>query len=343
MSQGLTARIPVFLLTGFLGSGKTTLLAALLGQPAFAQTAVLINEVGEVGLDQRLVGAMAMAAPTLLAGGCVCCTVRGDLAAALEDLYWQRLERRIPRFERVIIETTGLAHPLPLIETLDAEGIVAERYRLAAVLSTADAVQGAAQLERHPECHAQASLADRLIITRTDQAAPEAVENLHERLRAINPVATIIERSASMPVPEGLLDDAVGRVASALSAGLSAPASRVSGRPISPVSPGRAFAHAAIDSFTLRPDGVWPVEVLEQTLRRLIERLGDGLLRLKGIVATDRGDQVVQVATGLLHPLLPAPEGRGERALVVIVEGVSRSRVIGLLAQTLPIQASQRS
>ncbi len=377
------------ILTGFLGSGKTTLLAGALGQsatspdglpfdqptpPVLVNTALLINEVGAVGVDQRLVGGLATTAPMVIAGGCVCCNVRGDLAAALEDLYWARLERRIPRFERVVIETTGLAHPLPLIETIDGEGIVAERYRLAAVLCTIDAQAGMRQLERHPECRAQAVFADRLLITRTDLAAPGVVEALRERLRSLNATASIgvhfwkmpadscffseevdfsessVERSASgMPIRtrEGGM---VPPLEPAIDGADDAP--RI-GRPIGPVTTGRALAHAAIDTFIVQiAEGVAAERVM-QALEALVAVHGDDILRVKGIIVCDSGPIVFQVAAGVCSspqplpvPVPPEAEAASpgspdaDNRLVIITTGIRRSALLATLEAALPGQTS---
>ena len=197
MSTLISERIPVLLLTGFLGSGKTTLLRALLAQPAMADSAVLINELGAQGLDHQLAWGSTgnTGNATLLSNGCVCCTVRDDLLAVMEDLYWARLQRRMPRFVRLVIETTGLADPLPIIEALQQPGLVSERYVLQAVLCTADATQGLGQLQRHPESLSQAALADVLLLTKTDllpahEADPQ-FSALQQRLQRINPSAAL--------------------------------------------------------------------------------------------------------------------------------------------------------
>ena len=197
MSTPISERIPVLLLTGFLGSGKTTLLRALLAQPAMADSAVLINELGAQGLDHQLAWGSTgnTGNTTLLANGCVCCTVRDDLLAVMEDLYWARLQRRMPRFVRLVIETTGLADPLPIIEALQQPGLVSERYVLHAVLCTADATQGLRQLQAHPESLSQAALADVLLLTKVDQLPAQASDpqltHLQQRLRRINPSAAL--------------------------------------------------------------------------------------------------------------------------------------------------------
>jgi G3E family GTPase len=154
-SRALPKRIPVIVLTGFLGSGKTTLLRRLLTYPSWQSTAVLVNEVGEIGLDHNLMW-NANGTTLVMENGCICCSVRDDLVEALEGLFWKRLQRQVPRFESVVIETTGIAAPAAIIELIFNHPLIAERYRLDSVLCTADAVLGQGQLQQHPESRAQA-------------------------------------------------------------------------------------------------------------------------------------------------------------------------------------------
>jgi hypothetical protein len=154
------APLPVSILTGFLGSGKTTLLRYLLGRPGMAQTAVIVNEFGEIGLDHLLVEKIDDNA-VLLNSGCLCCTVRGDLVEAMRRLFKQRVRREIPPFERLVIETTGLADPAPVLQTMMSDPLIASRFRLDGVVTTVDGLLGDASLERHLESVKQAAVADR--------------------------------------------------------------------------------------------------------------------------------------------------------------------------------------
>jgi G3E family GTPase len=183
--------IPVFVITGFLGSGKTTLLNRLLRHPGMADSAVIVNEFGEVGIDHLLVES-ALEGAVLLASGCLCCTVRGDLVDTLGDLAARRDTGEVPEFARVVIETTGLADPAPVLQTLMGEPTVTARYRLAGVITTVDAVHGAGQLDEHGEALKQAAVADVVVLTKTDVAPPEAVAALDARLRRISPGAPIL-------------------------------------------------------------------------------------------------------------------------------------------------------
>ncbi len=161
--------IPVTLLTGFLGSGKTTVLNHVLKQPDMAATAVIVNEFGEIGLDHLLVERSSEDV-VLLNSGCLCCTVRGDIVDTLTNLFVDRVKGKVPYFTRVAIETTGLADPAPILHTLMTDPIVAARYMLDGVVTTVDAVNGAASLDRQPEAVKQAAVADRLLLTKSDLA-----------------------------------------------------------------------------------------------------------------------------------------------------------------------------
>jgi G3E family GTPase len=184
------ARAPVSLITGFLGSGKTTLLNRLLADPGMARSLVLINEFGAVGLDHHFVAAKD-GDIVLLQSGCLCCTIKGELETQLRDIARRRQAAAIPPFDRVLIETTGLADPAPIMSLLLAHPFVSHDYRLDAVVATVDAVHGGRQLDAQPESVKQAALADRLVLTKTDIAAPDAAAALEARLAALNPAAPI--------------------------------------------------------------------------------------------------------------------------------------------------------
>src|SRR4029077_18526454 len=178
--------IPVTLLTGFLGSGKTTVLNHVLTQSEIVATAVIVNEFGEIGLDPLLVERSSEDV-VLLNSGCLCCTVRGDIVDTLTNLFVDRLKGKVPFFTRVAIETTGLADPAPILHTLMTDPIVAARYVLDGVVTTVDAVNGTATLDRQPEAIKQAAVADRLLLTKTDIAEPGARQAIEARLKELNP------------------------------------------------------------------------------------------------------------------------------------------------------------
>lgn len=184
-----TPQIPVTLLTGFLGSGKTTVLNHLVQQPALARTLVIINEFGEVGLDHLLISRVADDTVVEMSSGCLCCTMRGDLVSTLKDAHWRFARAGERQFDRVVIETTGLADPAPIIHTLTSVDVIARRYRLDGVVTTLDLTNADQTLDAQPEALKQAAMADCLLLTKADLAAPAAVAALERRLHAINPAA----------------------------------------------------------------------------------------------------------------------------------------------------------
>jgi G3E family GTPase len=184
-------QIPILLLTGFLGSGKTTLLARWLKAPEFAGAMVIVNELGEVGLDHRLVEA-ASDVPLLLENGCACCAAQEDLLDTLERLFWDRLHRRISRFEWVLIETTGMADPLPVIDAIGRHALLGERFRIAGIVTALDAKRGLERLTTFPECRNQLLSANAVIITKTDLASAGEVANVRERLPDLAPHAKVL-------------------------------------------------------------------------------------------------------------------------------------------------------
>jgi G3E family GTPase len=186
------ARIPIFVLTGFLGSGKTSLLNTLLKDPAFRDTAVIVNEFGDIGLDHLLV-ASAKENTVLLDAGCLCCAMIDSLKETLADLFHRRARSDLPMFQRVIIETTGLADPVPILHQLTRDPLVSHSYRLRGVLCTIDALFGEDQLSRHAEAMAQAAVADWLIVTKADLRGGPWPAARRRLLRSLNSSATIQE------------------------------------------------------------------------------------------------------------------------------------------------------
>lgn len=190
------AKTPVFLVTGFLGSGKTTLIGRLLRHPGMGETAVIVNEIGEVPLDHHLLRRVDERT-VVMASGCVCCTLRGDLADELRDLLSRRERGEIPPFHRVVVETTGLADPAPIVYTLLSEPVVRHHYELDSVVATVDAVHGL----RLQESVKQAAVADTLVVTKVDVADPGPVE---DELRRLNPAAELVEAAFGEVEPERL-------------------------------------------------------------------------------------------------------------------------------------------
>jgi G3E family GTPase len=313
------ALTPVNIVTGFLGSGKTTLLQRLLRAPELSDTAVLVNEFGEVGLDHHLLRQVAEGA-LLLENGCLCCAVRGDLQRALRDLLSLRGRDAIPAFSRVAIETSGLADPVPIAYTLLSEPVLRHHFRLSGIVATVDAVNGAAQLADFPEAVKQAAVADRLIVTKSDIAAAEAVTALRARLRALNASAEIL-LSTEADGPRLLIDDiydAEGR-------------SREAGHWRVP-DPERHDHTHGVRSFAVAFDrpldwtafGVWAT--------MLLHRHGAEVLRLKGLlnVAGVPTPVLINGVQHIVHPPshLPAwPDADRRSRLIFIVRGLDHVRL----------------
>lgn len=187
----MIARIPIYLLTGFLGSGKTTLLKRWLQQPLLQNAALIVNEIGAVGLDHTTLG-YASEASTLLADACVCCTGLPGLHEALENLFWARLHRSMPRFDAVVIETTGLADPAALVASLKTQPFVSERYCLAGIVTTLGAPTAQETMAQFAEARAQLDAAGAIVVTKTDLVVREDLDALLERLQRSNPAARVL-------------------------------------------------------------------------------------------------------------------------------------------------------
>ena len=198
--------LPVSVITGFLGSGKTTLLNRLIQHPDMAKTAVLINEFGEIGIDNMLVEHVDDNV-VLMSSGCLCCTIKSDLVDTMKDLYKRRAKQEIPDFDRMVIETTGLADPAPILHTLMSDPFLMGRYRLDGVISTADAMLAMGTMEQHHEAVKQAAVADRIVVTKVDLADDAAIGALEARLRDLNPAAHI-HRAAQGEIEPKLLFNA---------------------------------------------------------------------------------------------------------------------------------------
>lgn len=308
------APLPVSVLTGFLGSGKTTVLRHLLEQADMANTAVIVNEFGEIGLDHMLVE-NAKEDTILLNSGCLCCTVRGDLVETMRKLFKQRVRHEIPPFDRVVIETTGLADPAPILQTLMNDPFLVERFRLDGVIATVDAANGGNTLDNHFESVKQAAVADRLLMTKTDVAEPKSAEALTERLKNLNPAAPIL------PVSQGQIE-----AAALFNAGLYDPTTKtldVQGWLKTQAyedALGREHGHdhghahgdhhdvnrhdTSIRAFCITRDEPLNWDRLNSWVEMLIMLYGGNLLRIKGIlnIEGNEGPVVIHGVQHMFHP-----------------------------------------
>jgi len=322
------ALTPINIVTGFLGSGKTTLLQRLLRAPRLQDVAVLVNEFGEVGLDHHLLQNVAESV-LLLENGCVCCAIRGDLQQALRDLLSRRTRKDIPFFRRVVIETSGLADPVPIAYTLLAEPVIRHHFRLSSIVTTIDAVNGLAQLDAFAEARKQAAVADRLVLTKTDLADPDGVHALALRLRRLNASAPLIEPSAIGPDGGSLLtDDIYDPDGKAREIG-----HWVGADPPPPDAGAPAHDHTHdIHSFTLTFDEPldWTAFGIWSTM--LLHRHGADVLRMKGLLNV-AGVPTPVLINGVQHIVHPPshldawPDGDRRSRLIFIVRGLPRSAI----------------
>ena len=347
-------RLPVTLLTGFLGAGKTTILNHLLRDPSAGRIAVIVNEFGDAGLDHDLIEATTEET-VLMASGCLCCSIRGDLSRTLMSLLARR-QRGELAFDRVVIETTGLADPGPILQTLLVDDVLARHTRMDGVVTAVDCLLGAETLDRQFEAVSQVAMADLIVLTKSDLARVSGIETLARRIEAINPGARRIRadhgrvaagalfglsglRSASTP------DEAIGWVNAAAHSGAAAPfalarpeapaalpgLSGLSGLPLTEDRPApRPHPHdGRIGSASIIVEDPVPPEVFDYWLNALISLRGKDILRMKGIVHVEGIENpfVFHAVQHVFDPPVPLtnwPGGDRRSRIVVIARDIDR-------------------
>ncbi len=352
--------IPVTVLTGFLGSGKTTLLGRLLKHPEMKNVAVLINEFGAVGLDHAFVEKVE-GDVVLMQSGCLCCTIRSDLAETLRDLFLKRVRGAVPEFDRAVIETTGLADPAPIIHTLMTDPLVAARYRLDGVVTTVDALNAEATLDRQFESVKQAAVADRIVLTKVDLVDDAARARVIARLRALNPAAPILpvahvasEHGALEPAQLldcGLYDPATksAEVARWLKAEAYAPHDHGhdhAGHDHEHAAPDVNRHDASIRAFCVTREAPFTPESLQGWLETLSVYLGPDLLRVKGLLNLAGEPVALHGVQHLFYPLarLPGwPDASRSSKIVFITRDVPQDfveRTLALSDDAPPVTSS---
>jgi G3E family GTPase len=303
-------KLPVALVTGFLGSGKTTLIGSLLGHPAMGETAVIVNELGEIGIDHHLLRRVDERT-VLLKNGCLCCTLRGDLADELRDLLGRRDRGEIPEFRRVVVETTGLADPAPVVYTLLAEPVVKHHYTLEGVITTVDAQHGLVR----EESLRQVAAADTLVVTKTDLVPSSDVA---ARLTRLNPAARVLEASFGAVAPDDVF----------------APSEHP--RDPGPADAGLEHAHGDVAAVTVVLEAAVDWGAFGIWLTMLLQARGSQIYRVKGLL--DVGGDGPVLVNGVQHVVHPPvhldawPDADRRSRLVFIGAGLDRAALTRSLA-----------
>lgn len=320
-----STKTPVIILTGFLGAGKTTLLQKILSAEHYGDSAVLINEFGEIGIDQQLVAPISPNT-VLLSSGCLCCQIRGELKAALLDLLDQRARGQIPDFRRIVIETTGLAEPTPIVATLQADPVLCHQVRISHILAVVDAVNGARMLaQQHPVWMQQVIAADSILLAKSD-VAPEAAAILQEHLCRLLPHTAILLHGLHDPAP--VLADAGASCSPVASAGEGAPQENAE---YPEHLESAIHHHGRVHSLSLRIDEPIDWIAFSVWLSALLHVHGALLWRIKGVLNV--GEAYPVLVNGVQHMIYPPqhladwPEDGQHSQLVIIADGLDPERL----------------
>lgn len=314
--------IPVNVITGFLGSGKTTLLREVLNDPAFSDTAVIVNEFGEVGLDHLLLQQVDEGV-LLLDSGCICCTIRSDLQETIRDLQASAASGKIPSFRRVVVETTGLADPAPIVSTISADPIIRNHFRIGNIICTVDGMNGMQTVKRHEEAEKQLAVADRVLLTKADLVDEQAISSLKGIVGQINPVAPVTLTRGEGFDAEKLFGVDIGQQSERFEETKSW---------FSSPQTANHNHTSRTTSFVLTYDkpidwtafGVW--------LTSLLHAHGNNILRVKGILVINESDMpvVIHGVQHVMHPPLHLdawPSGDKTSRIVFIVRDIDPERI----------------
>lgn len=318
------SRIPVTLVTGFLGAGKTTLIRRFLSSPEGAGAAVIVNEFGEVGIDHTLLRASSEST-VLLGNGCICCSMRSDLETTLGALLAEAATGAAPSFDRVVVETSGLADPAPVLQTFAADRGIGREFHLEAVVTLADASSIEAQYEAAPEARRQLAVADRIVLSKTDLMEESDVPRVRAFVAARNPAAEVIVANHGAVEPLHLMRPP------------TAPR---------PIPEGHAEHSQEIGSFSIAFDGPLPWAVFAHAMDVLMDLRGADLLRMKGIVEIEgaQGPVVVHAVQHRMHPpveLTDWPDGERQGRLVFIGRRLERQSVVALFKAVQAVSGAQ--
>lgn len=340
-------RIPVTVFTGFLGSGKTTLLQKLLTHEGGEGVAVIVNELGEISLDHLFVRSISETA-VVMKNGCICCSMRTDLQDGIRELIDGRYQGKIPPFNRIIIETTGLADPTPIAQTLTGDPMLVRQTRLANIITTIDALFGAEQIQKHPESLRQAAVSDRLVLTKSDIATSKQINDTIKAVKRINPLAMIIDSNQEENLWKLLFDidpfdpETKSKEVQAWLSNLPEIKTAQSGKAFKMMRPDKRVSENeqktyhkiwnkgenAVETFTIKTEEPLNWTAFSIWLSALIYKHGERILRIKGLlnIPGAKGPVVINTVQSYItppHHLEEWPDEDHSSRIVFIVQGIS--------------------